>query len=233
MPVENEWHLRLRTGVGGPKLWSLRKSTIVKTARDFVAVGTAMSRSTCSNDEASDAIRAVSLLLQMGGELAAAAGRLLSEGEHYAGAALVRQVVEIEYLTWTFKEGHRSASKWLRSTHEERREIFTPAQLRKTSKGRFLGKDYRDHCEQGGHPVPKGSFLLDSRSPGSAQVLLVDLICHCWRTWDQVVRWSTEIPDASMAVLDPGNEISARLNKWGQRDPIYELMVERNPEKKS
>src|SRR6267143_4655906 len=43
MPVENEWHLRLRAGVGGPKLWRLRKSTIVKTARDFIAVGTAMS----------------------------------------------------------------------------------------------------------------------------------------------------------------------------------------------
>ena len=120
----------------------------------------------------------------MAGELGLAAGRLLSAGEHYAGAALVRQVVEIEYLTWTFKEGYRNPEKWLKSTHSDRMKLFSPGELRKTSKGRFLSKDYQDHCEQGGHPVSRGSFLLAGESPGSAQLLLVDLLCHSWRTWD-------------------------------------------------
>jgi hypothetical protein len=48
-----------------------------------------------ANEETKQALHAVGLLLQMAGELAGAAGRLLSDGEHYAGAALVRQVVEI------------------------------------------------------------------------------------------------------------------------------------------
>lgn len=129
-------------------------------------------------------------------------------GEHYAGAALLRQVVEIEYLTWTFKEGHRSANKWLQSTHEERLIVFTPGPLRKTSKGRFLNKDYQDHCEQGGHPVSRGSFLLGGKNPGSAQVLLVDLIVHCWRTWDQVVQWSIKVPYASATVLGRGRQVT-------------------------
>jgi len=130
--MDDQWKSQLRAGVDGPRLWSLRKRTVAKTARDFIAVGIAMSRSDDLDDETSDAIYAVSLLLGIAGEVAAAAGRLLSEGEHYAGPALVRQIVEIEYLTWTFKEGHRSASKWLRSSHEERRKVFLPSQLRKT-----------------------------------------------------------------------------------------------------
>ena len=60
------------------------------------------------------------------------------------------------YLTWTFKENYRGPKEWLESTHEQRLKDFSPAQLRRTSKGRFLSKDYQDHCELGGHPVPRG-----------------------------------------------------------------------------
>jgi hypothetical protein len=200
--MEDSWQQRLRAGVGDSKLWRLRSQVILKTGRDFMAVGGVLSRPIEADEETKDSIYAVGLLLQTAGELAVAAGRLLSDGEHYAGAALVRQVVEIEYLTWTFKEGHRSASKWLQSTHSERMNAFSPRELRKTSKGRFLNQDYQHHCEQGGHPVPRGSFLLAGASPGSAQLLLVDLMCHCWRTWDQIVQWSKNLPIASAAVLD-------------------------------
>ena len=90
------------------------------TARDFIAVAKVLLRPIEEDEEIKQAVYAVGLLLEMAGELAGAAGRLLSDGEHYAGADLVRQIVEIEYLTWTFKEGHRSASEWLQSTHDER-----------------------------------------------------------------------------------------------------------------
>lgn len=184
LSTEDSWQSRLKAGVGGLGLWTLRKQTVIKTARDFIAVGSSMSRPIEVDEETNEAIHAVGLLLRMAGELTLAAGRLLSDDEHYAGAALVRQVVEIEYLTWTFKEGHRSARTWLESSHDERIKLFSPSKLRQTSKGRFLSKEYQDHCEQGGHPVPRGSFLLGGASPGSAQLLLVDLIVHCWRTWE-------------------------------------------------
>lgn len=230
--MEDSWQTRLRASVGDSKLWKLRRQVILSTAREFVAVGKAMSRPIEADEETQQEIYAVSLLMQMAGELALAAGRLLSDGEHYAGAALARQLVEIEYLTWTIKEGHRTARKWLQSTHDDRVKAFSPRELRKTSKGRFLSKDYQNHCEQGGHPVPRGSFLLGGDSTGSAQLLLVDLMCHCWRTWDQIVQWSKDLPIASKLIMDPGHKISARLNNWGRQDPMYALMVERHPEKK-
>ena len=103
--MDDTWQQRLRAGVGDSKLWRLRRQVILKTGRDFMAVGGVLSRPIEADEETKDAIYAVGLLLQTAGELAVAAGRLLSDGEHYAGAALVRQVVEIEYLTWTFKRG--------------------------------------------------------------------------------------------------------------------------------
>jgi hypothetical protein len=51
----------------------------------------------------------------------------------YAGAALLRQIVEIEYPTWTFKEKYRDPEKWLQSTHQKRMKDFSPAQFRKTA----------------------------------------------------------------------------------------------------
>ena len=72
---------------------------------------------------AGDATDAVGSMLRMAGELLFAAARLLSKGEHYAGCALLRQVTEIEYLTWAIKEKHRSAVDWLKSTHAERMKI--------------------------------------------------------------------------------------------------------------
>jgi hypothetical protein len=228
---ELEWQKRLRQGIGGSKLWSLRQRTATRTARDFVDIGTSMSQPAKSNAGSQAAIQAIGLLLQMAGELALAAARLLSSREHYAGAALLRQIVEIEYLTWTFKEKHRDADAWLKSTREVRMKFFGPSQLRQTSKGRFLDKDYQNHCEEGGHPTARGNLLLGGKNVQVAQLLLADLILHSWRTWDQVVSWSKEFPYASRAVVTGGSRISIRLNEWGKRDPLYSLAVEQYPDK--
>jgi hypothetical protein len=157
---------------------------------------------------------------------------MLSGNEHYAGAALLRQIVEIEYLTWTFKDGHESVTAWVTSTYKERMKAFSPNQLRANSKGRFLFKDYQNHCEQGGHPVPRGIPLLGGGNVGSAQVLLVDLLTHCWRTWDQVHHWIMKLGKAEQIVEFPkvAVEISHRFNEWGKRDPLYALMVELHPD---
>lgn len=218
---------RLRAGVGGPDLWGLRKETALHTTKALSAVGWAMTSRTDVTGDDGEAVRAIGALLQMAGELGFAAGRMLSGREHYAGAALVRQIVEIEYLTWTFKEGHESVTAWLTSTHEERMKVFSPKKLRANSKGRFLFKDYQDHCEQGGHPVPRGTSLLGGREVGAAQLMLVDLLLHCWRTWDQVRNWLTV---REIGFPRAGLEISHRLSEWGKRDPIYALAVELYPD---
>ena len=76
---QREFANRLKAGIGGSKLWRLRRKTAIATAHDLIAVG----------------------------------HNLLSNREIYAGAALLRQVTEIEYLTWAIKENHRSAENGL------------------------------------------------------------------------------------------------------------------------
>jgi hypothetical protein len=222
---------RLRAGIGGPDLWNLRKETGLHTSQSFSEVGRAMASRTDLTGDDGEAVRAMGALLQMAGELGFAASRMLSGKEHYAGAALLRQIVEIEYLTWTFKEGHEMVTAWLTSTYDERMRVFAPKKLRANSTGRFLFKDYQDHCEQGGHPVPRGILLLGGQEIGSAQVLLVDLLTHCWRTWDQVRNWLMNLDKAKqIGFPKAGLGISQRLNEWGRRDPIYALMVEFHPD---
>lgn len=229
---QQEWAKRLRAGIGGPKLWRLRRKTAVATARDLIAVGKKMVR-TDANQNTPDSADVMGFLLQMTGELMFSSANLLSGGQHYAGAALLRQITEIEYLTWAIKENHRTAEKWLRSSHKERMTSFAPVQLRRTSRGRFLDKDYRDHCELGGHPTPRGVALLGGQEVGIAQGNLVDLLTHCWRIWDQAAAWASSFPRARAVVSVWHARISGRLNDWGKQDPLYQAMVEQYPDTSS
>jgi hypothetical protein len=123
---------------------------------------------------------AVSMLLRIGSELVSACTDLFADGRHYAAAALLRQLVEIEYLAWAFETRDQDGERWLRSTRTERQSFFTPAKLRDASGGRFRGKDYGYHCELGGHPVPEATLLLKENEV-VAQVLLSDLLGHTGR----------------------------------------------------
>jgi hypothetical protein len=228
----SEFQSRLEAGLGGSDLWELRKETALYTTSAFSAVGLDMTSRADFVGGNGEAVRAMGALLEMAGELGSAATKMLSGNEHYAGSALVRQIVEIEYLTWTFKEDHESIAVWLNSSHEQRMKVFSPKQLRANSKGRFLFKDYQNHCEQGGHPVPRGISLLRGRNVGSAQLTLVDLLLHCWRTWDQFKTWLMKLDKTDeIGFPKAGLAISHRLNEWGRRDPIYNLACELYPER--
>jgi hypothetical protein len=226
---DREFGARIAAGIGEPQLWRLRRSTAMTTGRNLSAAGNLLLLAVDFNDAAHKQIIAVSILLRMGGELARASAKLLASCQHYAGAALLRQIVEIEYLTWAFKEKYRDPEKWLESTYEERMKDFSPSQLRKTSKGRFLFKDYHDHCERGGHPVPNGAGLLGGQNKEGAQILLVDLISHCWRTWDHIPKWAVDLPIVQPIITVLSTRIYGPLRKWGDVDPLYAAMVERAP----
>jgi len=226
---ELEFTELLRSGIGSSELWRMRRSTAITVGRGFCAVGVMLNTAVDPKKAAHQQIVACSMLLRMAGELTRASAKLLASSQHYAGAALLRQIVEVEYLTWTFKEGHRDPVKWLNSTHRERMEDFTPAQLRKTSHGRFLSRDYQDHCEQGGHPVPFGGHLLSGQNKLGAQLLMVDLITHAWRTWDHVQKWASNFPVVQPIIGAANTKVFSALKKWGDVDPVYKAMVERYP----
>lgn len=144
----------------------------------------------------SDEIVAVSLLLRIAAQLTSASNDLFSDGRHYAGAALLRQMVEVEYLAWAFESRDKDAERWLRSSPKDRRTFFTPAKLQKAAMGKFRSQDYRYHCEFGGHPVP-GSATLLSGDAVTCELLLSDLLGHTGRIWDHLLDWSADQPWAT------------------------------------
>lgn len=126
------------------------------------------------------------------------ASLLIQGGNLYAASALNRQLVEVEYIAWAFAEDRAEASVWLRSSAEERRVRWQPRHLRERSQGRFRGKDYRDHCEFGGHPTPEGARTLlgvnpDARSaiggdgPTMRELLLFEVAQHGTSAWQYLL----------------------------------------------
>jgi hypothetical protein len=127
-----------------------------------------------------DAAVAVSMLLRIGSQLVSASADLIADGRHYAGCALIRQLVEAEYLAWAFETKDAEAARWFRSTLDERKSFFTPAKLRAAAGKRFRSIDYSFHCELGGHPVPRSWILLND-ADAMAQLMLSDCLGHSGR----------------------------------------------------
>ena len=169
----------------------------------------------------SDELVAVALLLRIAGQLTSASSDLFADGRHYAAAALLRQMVEIEYLAWAFRTRDREGARWLRSSAEERRSFFTPAKLRKAANGKFRSEDYGHHCEFGGHPVP-GSFALLQNSQTMSQLLVADLLGHTGRIWDHLVGWS-EGRDWALPLHSRQQEMSSRYTAWKSADRLASL----------
>jgi hypothetical protein len=166
----------------------------------------------------SDEAVAISLLLRIAAQLVSASTDLFSDDRHYAAAALVRQMVEIEYLAWAMETKDGEAERWLRSDRSERESFFTPAKLRKAAQGKFRGKDYGYHCELGGHPVPRGSILLGN-DPKVSQLLLSDLLGHTGRIWDHLVGWAGSNSHGE-PILKRRKQMLEKFVAWKKADPL-------------
>ena len=109
---------------------------------------------------AEGARRGVAIVAQMGAELAVGATQLYSAHRWYAGAALVRQLIEVEYLLFLFATDDHEPERWLNASDADAKKTFSPAQMRERSAGRFLVDEYQTHCKIGGHPRVTGHLLL-------------------------------------------------------------------------
>lgn len=173
----------------------------------------------------SDATVGLGTVVQIAGELAAGVIALLEEGNRYAAAALLRQMVEVEYLAWAFAEDEEEAMKWLRSDRDERMQFWQPRHIRERADGRFRGIDYAGHCEAGGHPTPDGNRLLPTSSQTEPDFFSWnELVFHGIGIWDYTLTAADrlgygkelrEIPEAE--ALD-----KARENRE-QNDPLVPL----------
>jgi hypothetical protein len=225
---------RLESAAGGADIAQLRLNTAIEVGETIAFVGVSLADLVDSSERASKLdkdVLAISIMMGMLAELATVSARLLSGREHYAGDALLRQIVEIEYLTWCFNEGKREPASWLDSTPKMRKQDYSPRELRDVSAGMFLAVDYGNHCERGGHPTPIGQHLLAGKSPEGAQILLVDLITHLWRSWDNISHWCSKIKDLEDLTRAMNSRIYPPLKQWAENDQIYALMCEVRPAK--
>lgn len=164
---------------------------------------------------------AVSLILAIAGDLTNCAGMLYASKNTYSASALVRQLVEIEYLAWAFEYNPAEARKWIKSDKQERMQFFTPAKLRKAAGNRFRGKDYGYHCELGGHPVPGAAILLNNKD-NIGQILLSDMIGHTWRIWDHLVKWAEKSYD-NHPIMRWALSLIDHYKKWEEHDELTKL----------
>jgi hypothetical protein len=162
----------------------------------------------------------LSAVCQIGGELASGAVVLLKADNRYAANALIRQLVEVEYLADAFAEEHEIAAEWLRADNLERRTFWSPAKLRQRANGRFLNTDYWHHCEMGGHPASPGLRLLPGHNRLNIEYVWADMAGHLAGIWRGVVTAVEKIkgpaPDEAGFA-----SVSATVAQWRSTDGFY------------
>ena len=193
----------------------IRHDLAIYTASQFLEVADEMELQHKGKETEKES-QAIIILLKIGAALISGASNLFQADNAYAAAALVRQLVEVEYLAWAFEDNKEEAERWMDSSKDERKKFFTPAKLRQAAQGRFRGKDYGYHCELGGHPVPEAGLLLNNPHK-TAQLLLSDMLGHSGRIWDHLVRWADGKAKQD-AILSRREHMLGRYAAWKKRD---------------
>ena len=175
--------------------------------------------------------RAVSTVACMAAELADAGVEMAKKRRYYAVAAVIRQLIECEYLLSLFNDDIDQARRWRESTPDEVRRSFTPQTMRKLTG--FADQEYWDHCSTGGHPAPKGARLLEKLDPArqswpySAAELLIDLGLHLrriWKTLDALlVNHHARYGNVR---ADERRQAEEAWSRWLQADPVADALIE-------
>jgi len=170
----------------------------------------------------SDAVVGLAIVAQTGGELCAAAALLLEHGIDYGAAALLRQLVEVEYLAWAFAEDEDEAADWLRSTRDDRLRRWQPRHMRDRSGGRFRGSDYALHCDLGGHPTREGARLLPNHTRQPAWLLPFEFAAHGASIYDYLAAASNRAGYALAREREKFAQLGSAVSAWRSTDGLRE-----------
>lgn len=170
----------------------------------------------------SDAVVGLAIVTQTAGELCAGAALLLEHGNDYGAAALLRQLVEVEYLGWAFAEDEDEAADWLRSGREDRLKRWQPRHMRDRSSGRFRGSDYALHCELGGHPTREGSCLLPNHTRRLSWLLPFELAAHGASIYDYVTVATARLGYTVAVRRENFAALGLAVSKWRSADRLRE-----------
>ena len=169
------------------------------------------------------AFQAIAAVIDMGGQLAAGAVALLDLELPFAASALVRQLIETEYLLTAFALDPTAPVTWARATADEIRTSFSPARMRRI--GSFSNEEYWNHCDMGGHPTPHGHALLRFRLPRDGGLMLAftwsDLAQHLRRVWSAVHDLlAARHPRFALVRADEIESVRSAEHPWVDDDPI-------------
>ncbi|QCH24429.1 hypothetical protein DSM43276_02692 [Mycobacteroides salmoniphilum] len=158
------------------------------------------------------------LVAAIGGELLASTAYLAMGRWAYASAALVRQLVEVEYLAWAVTNDPDDAWEWLKSDRQTRLQRWQPGKIRQRADHRFPNTDYHNHCEAGGHPVPEPAMrILDNRDRW-VELALYEAAVHGAATWHYLIH---AVGDAPIATVDSHHQLIDRAyDVWRRTETI-------------
>ncbi|HEY4226027.1 MAG TPA: hypothetical protein VGM70_09455 [Pseudolysinimonas sp.] len=164
---------------------------------------------------------AVHLVARVAVSLIEGARQLLPQNV-YSASALVRQLVEVEYLAWACGHDPAEAVDWLTSDRDARLRRWSPQRLRQRAEGRFDDQDYWDHCEAGGHPTPTGILTLHGPSTEHPElvtmpeVTLYEVTLHALAITDYI---SHAVPSDLSIAAEAQRRAHATTSDWRARDP--------------
>ena len=177
------------------------------------------------------AFRGVATVVCMTAELAEAAVTMAESKRFYAVGAVIRQLIECEYLLTLFGLDLDHARRWLESSPDEVRDSFTPGKMRKLT-GAFSNEEYWDHCSTGGHPAPKGARLLEKLDPMrkswpySAAELATDLGLHLRRIWAAIdVLLMRHHARYERVRADQRSQAENAWTLWQETDPLMAALT--------
>jgi hypothetical protein len=155
------------------------------------------------------------VLADMASQTGRGALQLYHDEIWYAGAALTRQLVEQHYLCEYFAQDSTRVELWLDADSKQIRSLFATGKIRNA--GGFTKTDYAAHCTWGGHPNPRGIWLVAENAPMPRKsLLLIDIAQHMQFMYVAMVKCIGQ---------DASNEIPGMVKafnyilKWRKVDP--------------
>jgi hypothetical protein len=165
-------------------------------------------------------VKGLSLVADMSADLTQGALLLFKAERWYSGEALIRQMIETEYLLSLFVSDPGAASRWLDASEKELRQWWNPGAMREHLKGEFDDREYWDHCERGGHPVPGARPFLDGfAGTFDRRFCWIDFAGHCRRLLTASVRCFVAFGFSKHVEEDAYAEAYEATELWLNTDP--------------
>ncbi|MHA6883733.1 hypothetical protein [Ralstonia pseudosolanacearum] len=161
-------------------------------------------------------LRAAALLVHLASELSSGISILLRAQREYPAGALLRQLIEVEYLAFQAYIDPSQLEVWYDADAVSLRRQFTPQAMRKASGGVFHDQEYWHHCELGGHPHPRARILLrkyaSSLSPDA--FLLPDSVQHVRRLWTSIRLLMPQLDGGDGCLDRHAKGLTSTLENW-------------------